>query len=133
MPDFAQLRIAFVQKNTLQRYSSQVVMSEATHTATKETLEAQRVQVDARKPEEVEKEKKAAVSKVTELQAQQAKAASEKRDKLLAVTIDRAEAATLALEFGIAKETAETVLREQGGNLEAAFTYLLATKPVRAH
>ena len=108
-------------------------MSEATHTATKAELEAQLAKVKARKPEEQEKEKQAALAKVTELQNQQKKLAAEKRDKLLSVQIDRSEAATLAAEFGIAKEAAETVLREQGGNLEAAFNHLLSARPIRPY
>lgn len=110
-----------------------IVMSEATHTATKAELEAQLAKVKARKPEEQEKEKQAALAKVTELQNQQKKLAAEKRDKLLSVQIDRSEAATLAAEFGIAKEAAETVLREQGGNLEAAFNHLLSARPIRPY
>lgn len=106
-------------------------MSETSHTPTKDVLDAQRLTVLERKPEETEKIKSAAFAKSVEFQAQHKKAITEKKDKLLAVQIDRAEAATLAHEFGIAKEAAETILREQGGNLEAALNYLLTTKPVR--
>jgi len=106
-------------------------MTDATHEPTQVLLDAQRVALGERKPEEQEKEKQQALAKLTEHQSQMKKAAAEKRDKLLAVQIDRTEAATLALEFGIAKEAAENVLREHGGDFEATVTYLLTTKPMR--
>ena len=106
-------------------------MTDATHDPTQTLLDAQRAAVADRKPEEQDKEKQLALAKLNEHQAQMKKAAAEKRDKLLAVQIDRAEAATLALEFGIAKETAENALREHSGDFEATFTHLLTTKPTR--
>lgn len=106
-------------------------MTDATHEPTQSLLDAQRAAVSERKLEEQDKEKQLALAKFTEHQAQMKKTATEKRDKLLAVQIDRAEAATLALEFGIAKETAENALREHGGDFEATLTHLLTTKPTR--
>jgi hypothetical protein len=105
-------------------------MSEPTHTATTASLDAQRALV---KTEDQEKEKTASLAKFNEHQVQQKKLAAEKRDKLLAVTIDRSEAAILAHEFGIAKESAETVLREQGGNFEAAVNNLLSAQPTKLY
>ena len=104
-------------------------MSLATHNPTKELLEEQLVVTKTRKPEEQEKEKQAMFAKFAEHQAQAKKAATEKRNQLMSVQIDRAEAATLAQEFGISKEQADVVLRENGGNFEAAVNHLLSAKP----
>lgn len=106
-------------------------MSEATHTASQEALDAQLAKLGERKPDETEKLKQAASAKSVEFHAQQKKLAAEKREKLLKVEVDRSQASALALEFEITNDAAITVLREQGGNLEAAYNHLLATKPVR--
>lgn len=107
-------------------------MAEPTHTPTGQLLDTQKIAVLERKPEDKEKEKQVAQAKFNEHQAQIKKEAAEKRDKLLSVVIDRSEAATLALEFGIPKEVAENTMREQGGNFEATVNALLSTKPTRS-
>jgi hypothetical protein len=107
-------------------------MSQATHTPTTELLQEQLVIVKSRKAEDQEKEKQAIFAKFSEHQAQAKKAAAEKRNQLMSVQIDRSESATLAQEFGISKEHADLVLRENGGNFEAAVNHLLVTKPTLA-
>lgn len=104
-------------------------MSEATHTPIQEALDAQRETVKNIKPEEQQQAVQAALAKVSEHLSQKKKLNAQKRDRLLGVQIDRAEAATLAIEFGIAKDQAETILREHNGSLEDAVSYLLTTKP----
>jgi predicted 3-demethylubiquinone-9 3-methyltransferase (glyoxalase superfamily) len=108
-------------------------MTDATHTSTTFELDKQKISVLERKPEDGEKEKQAAQARFLEHQAQLKKDAAEKRDKLLAVAIDRSEAATLALEFGISKEIAENTLREHGGAFEAAVDALLAKRPTKSY
>lgn len=79
--------------------------------------------------DEADKQKQAQFAKLTERQAAKRKQANDRKDNLLKVNIDRAEAATLAAEFGITKDHAEIVLREQNGNFNDAMEHLLKTRP----